>query len=512
MNESNTSLWDSLVASALLGTERRPFVPLASSDSLGQVLAHLDPADPEKMLLSAAAVVALHRQVGRLPAINKLPTSPHGEPDSQPECPSHAGQHLFFMLNGQYDDLLPEWLQTLADQKLRVPIEHLPTLLEYALAKTAVRPLIEPVLGQRGYWLATQNDSWSFVVQPINDSEVWETGGKAQRVAFLSQLRQRDPTKARELIQSTWLQEVAPDRWAFVQTFRLNLSMADEPFLETALDDRAKDVRAAAAQLLTLLPESRLCTRMTERASRFIKWKSGRKPGFSVTLPDECDKEMERDGVQGKATRGAQVLGEKSYWLAQMVNALPLAAWEQICAKATPKEIVEAAARNKDWSALLLDGLSKSAARDGEIVWVEALLAENKVTARTALFSVLPINLKEQYLIKLLSHKASVKHGEPATPFLFGCQHIWSKALSKSVLAALYADLEGDNIKYSYQLAALLDLMARYLNPITLQSASTHVVKFVKEKSAMSKEVDKFISKIQFRLEMLTALSSERLG
>ena len=42
--------------------------------------------------------------------------------------------------------------------------------------------------------------------------------------------------------------------------------MDDEPFLESALDDRSREVRQQAADLLTRLPDSRLALRMAERA------------------------------------------------------------------------------------------------------------------------------------------------------------------------------------------------------------------------------------------------------
>src|SRR5262249_45464188 len=160
---------------------------------------------------------------------------------------------------------------------------------------------------------------------------------------------------------------------------------------------------------------SRLCARMAERVGQLIKWKGGnklgKKPGFTVTLPEACDKGMERDGVQGKPTQGAQVIGEKSYWLAQMVNALSLAAWERLCSGRPPSEIVTAAAHSRDWSALLLDGLREAAAREGQLEWVEALLAETKLSSPASLFSALPAEKKEKFVLRLLADKPSVKHG-----------------------------------------------------------------------------------------------------
>ncbi len=481
-------------------------MPPTSADSVGALLSRLNTGEPEKTLLNAAAILALHRRAGRLPTKTKTPAPAPCPAEKMPECTSHAGQHLSLMLNGHYDDLLPEWLGALAGRGQRAPVEYLPALLDVGASKADLRTAILPVVGRRGQWLAEQNGNWGFVVGPVDETERWETGNKAQRVALLSQLRQRDPAQARELVQSTWGQEVAPDRWAFLQAFRLGLSMADEPFLEEALDDRAKDVRSAAADLLRQLPKSRLCARMAERVSQLIKWKGGKKPGFVVTLPEACDQDMERDGVQGKPTQGAQVIGEKSYWLAQMVNALSLTAWERLCDKLPPTEIVRAAAHSKDWSALLLDGLREAASREGKLDWIEALLAESKLSSPASLFSALPAEKKEKYVLRLLTDKPSVKHGEPATPFVFACQHLWSKKFSQAVLDALEKDLAGDTVKYSYQLAALLELVARHLTPALIPNAMARLTEQIRDKSAMNKEIDKFLGKVKFRLDMLHAL------
>lgn len=410
------------------------------------------------------------------------------------------------MLNDHYADLLPEWLALVASKNLRAPVEYLPALLDLGVNKAEQREAISKVIGQRGQWLAQQNIQWGYVNASSDDAALWQTGIKPQRVSLLSKLRQKNPNQARELLQSTWSQEVASDRWAFVQTFRIGLSMADEPFLEEALDDRAKDVRAVAAELLKQLPKSRLCARMTERLKEFIQWKGGKKVGFTVTLPDDCSKEMVRDGVQGKATQGAQVIGEKSLWLTQIANAVPLSAWEALCEKTEPEKIVQVAARSKDWAVLLLGGLSASAARDGDLVWVEALLGEDKVPARHALFAALPINKKEQYILKLLTAKLSVKQGETVTPYIFGAQHPWSKKLSQKILDALFQDLTSDGIKYSYQLASLLELLVRHLHPSLIPITIARLPGTLKEKSPMAKEIEKVIAKIQFRKEMIDAV------
>ena len=502
------SLWDSLLSSALLGTERRPFVSPPLAEAVGKLIARLDSADAERALLGAAAIVALHRRAGQTAAVDKSPIPEPCEADDAPECSPHAGQHLALMLSGQYEPLLAEWLAAVATKGKRPPAEHLPALLDLGASKEALRESISAVLGKRGQWLVAQNGNWEFVIgkeAETESKELWETAGKGKRLALLKSLRQRDPDRARELLASTWTQEPPEDRAAFIPVLRTGLTLADEPFLEEALDDRRKEVRRAAADLLAQLPESRLCGRMAERVSNLVKWKKGKKPGFAVSLPEECDKAMERDGVQPKLPAHTQGKGEKAWWLSQMLNVAPLKTWKQMCS-APPDKIVEAAGRHNEWAGILLEGLVTVAARFGEVEWIEPLMSQKKVSNSIALFRSLPDDKKEKYVLKLLASHPSVKHGEPATPFLFACQHPWGNELSRAVIDAVIKDLTGGSVKYSYQLSSLLEIVARHLSPSLIKEAVARLPEAVKEKSAMGKEIDKFLGTAQFREEMLRAI------
>ena len=165
-----------------------------------------------------------------------------------------------------------------------------------------------PLLGERGRWLAAQNPEWSWVTGTSGEGDnVWETGDRAARLAYLRKVRETQPGRARELLISTWKVEPAEDRAAFIAVLETGLSQDDEAFLEAALDDKRKEVRRKAAALLARIPGSALVTRMTERTLpllRFtspesggvMKLKKSKPAALEVTLPAECDKAMQRDG------------------------------------------------------------------------------------------------------------------------------------------------------------------------------------------------------------------------
>lgn len=246
-------MWKEIVKTAIIGTERQPLALPQSTNATGTLLAQLDPNDRERTLLSAAALVLLHTQAGRVAATSAQPTMPQCEAENLLPCSPQSAQHLSMMLNGQYKEVLPEWLTALGARQRRAPEEYLPTLLDTGRMQSALRPLLAPVLGKRGVWLAQHNPEWSYVANTTDDS-AWETGNRAARLAFLQKLRTGDPAQARELLSATWQQETPEERAAFIEALRMNLSLADEPFLENALDDRRKEVRKVAVELLASLP------------------------------------------------------------------------------------------------------------------------------------------------------------------------------------------------------------------------------------------------------------------
>src|SRR4051812_23504681 len=104
MSRPLQTLWQDAVASALVGSERRPFAPGPQGGRLGALLAGLNGPDPNLTLLAAAGTIATYRRVGRLPAPGR-PSAP--EPcgrDDLPRCSLASTQHLKQMLGGEHDE------------------------------------------------------------------------------------------------------------------------------------------------------------------------------------------------------------------------------------------------------------------------------------------------------------------------------------------------------------------------------------------------------------------------
>ena len=527
-------LWNDILAAAIVGVERRPFDVPRGDGALGALLARIEPADRAGALLAAAGAVALYRQAGRLPPAVAAPVAPACPPDERPACGPRAAQRLATLLDGNQRALLPEWLAALNAAGRRAAEALLPELLELGRRQTSLREVILPVLGVRGRWLAAQNSDWSYArteVQGLrteSDAETlspqssvlsteWETGSSAVRLALLQEVRAVAPALARELVAATWASEKADDRTAFLEAYAVGLSMDDEPFLESALDDRSKEVRRAAAVLLARLPESRLAARMLERVLPLLQWIGGEKPRMlglragqpariDVTLPAACDKAMLRDGVEPKPPADRKGLGEKAWWLFQMLGAIPPATWSQQWGVA-PAELLLAAAAG-EWNELLLESWAAAALMFNDTAWAESLL---RVQPRHAeLLGALPRERQEALLLHTLRADCTPLHQHPVLGLLQQTRHVWSPELTRDVLRALNQHMRKWRDSYDYQLrGALTEQFALRMSPDMLGEIAAAWPDDQAARQRWEGVIDRLLITLHFRRDMLGELRDE---
>ena len=333
--------WEDLTSTALVGTDRRPY-----------------PGD----LLGDAAVEVARRRAGWRPVEAGAPGEPVRAPEEEQDVVRrHAAERLVRILGGEHDRLLPEWLAVAAGTGRRVPAYVLPELLDRGRRDRSIRGWLGRLAGHRGRWLAGRNPDWAYLLEEPT-GETWELGSVADRRAYLRRLRAEAPGQARLLLESTWERETPDDRAAFMEVLARGLSMDDEPFLEAALDDRRREVRQEAANLLTRLPESRLARRMAERARACLTVGPA---AIAVEAPSACDRAMERDGVRPKPPRG---IGERAWWLQQVVARAPLGMWEL-----PPERLLRK--RIPDWDDEVKAAWVRGAVLQRDPAWARAMFA-----------------------------------------------------------------------------------------------------------------------------------------
>ena len=503
------TVWQELLTSALLGTERRPPTLPTTPGQLGDVLAGLDPTDSPRYLLDAAAALALYRRAGRLPERTSANPVSACAPDELPRCNPAAAARLSAMLGGLHKVLIPEWLQLANAAHLRVPEELASELLFWGEAQQEPIGLLLPVLGKRGRWLAEQVPTLEKVRSAILAAEatesaipvLWQTEGKSIRQLLLGRIRRSNSSAALPLLQSTWQEESAEERAAFLEILEEGLNMTDEPFLEAALDDRAKGVRAAAANLLSRLQASSLVKRQTERALLSIRFKPGgflRKAQIEVTLPDACDEGMIRDGVQAKRMISAG-LGEKGEWLFQILSTVPPSIWCQKWGK-TPSELLEIAAGG-EWQKLLHEGWTVAAGRHADPDWAEAVLKLDP--RRSLLFNALPDERRSALLRSQLQSKPS-----EGMELLFGYPEPWGIDLSRMCVQQLRAYyLKSNDASWQYSFNNVIRMVGRRMDPNLLTEAAQKLPEKADPGSAWEKAVEDLLTLLDFRRQMREELN-----
>ncbi|MCW2876882.1 MAG: hypothetical protein JWQ95_982 [Sphaerisporangium sp.] len=509
--------WERLVSAALVGTHRRT-VP----DLLGQAAAH--------------AVAARAGQ--RLQRGEPLPVAP---PEEQPLVPRAAGERVSRILDGEQPRLLPEWLEAAAVRGYRLQPKLVPRVLDHGARDRSLRAPIGVLAGARGRWLAQLNPTWTYLLEEATahmttistgpasktgvtgstgppesggspgspgsagstDSDgsagsrrsggiagsvgggegvethvLWEFGTRGDRLSYLRSLRATDPARARALLRRGWEQESPEDRAAFVQAMADGLSMADEPFLEATLDDRRREVRSQAADLLTRLPDSRLGRRMAERAARCLTLSGNR---LRAEPPQACDSGMERDGVRSRAPGGT---GERSWWLQQVVAHTPLDFWTDHFGR-TAKQIV--ALNLGEWAREIRLGWERATVLQNDPTWARALFA---VEPLTDLLAVLPPGERADKAAELV-------HDQPVDGQLImmlgGVPAPWGATLAKAVLEKIL-DTAG---RQPWNLGELVRLASERVDPAMHEVAA---------RLSPEPPVQEVAATLRFRSDMLAEL------
>ncbi|MEO3784854.1 DUF5691 domain-containing protein [Actinocorallia sp. B10E7] len=453
------SVWEEHVTAALLGTQRKEApkleeVPLAEEDAAAR-------------LLDQAGLLAVRRRAGRRPG--KAEAVAPAPSETLPVVPSAAGRRLELLLGGDRARLLPEWLAAAAAHGYRVPARSLPDLLDKGRGDRSIRPSIARTAGRRGVWLALQNPDWAYL---LTESEAsveavadWESGTRAQRVAYLTALRLDDPAAAREKLLASWSREAAPDRAAFLATFEHGLSEADEEFLERSLDDRGKDVRQHAADLLARLPRSAYALRMAERAHRLLRperrARARERYRLVVELPEEHDDAMARDGIPfhppGSFSPSAARIGVRAAWLREILARTPLDSWTEAFGL-THGEVVALPVADGFAHDVHL-GWARAALRQGAAGWARCLLDAGAVAqeaeAPAELLELLPEDERDAAAAELIRAAADHAH---LLRLLSRLPSPWTGPMAEAVLSVLESSLEDpESTRFVARLCRLAD-------------------------------------------------------
>jgi Family of unknown function (DUF5691) len=497
---------ETIIATALIGTERQPLPELSLAPGLNA-------ETREANLLGAAAMVSAYRRAG-FTSTKSTATLEPSPLDNKPELPSTMRDILFRVVHG-HQELLEECLSLFAGY--RIAHRDLPMMLDLGRNNTTHRTKIAELIDARGRWLANLNKQWSWATsntESIEDAvQSFETGNKSARALALQAVRTSDPERARTLLESTWKQEAANERKEFINVLADQLSKLDEPFLENALSDRSGDVREQAAMLLSSLPESQFNARTRERLRPILTVK---KEKLTVELPEAFDPAWAKDGIEEKAPQG---IGQKQYWVRQMMNRASLEMLEDITGM-NALELLKNT--HKDWKDFVEGAVRNALSATPKPELVKQIIAHdiNLVRGQNA-FKVL-----EPSFLETLTTQRTFTESNTDMHLLNACEHTWSEPFWIAALEWIAQQMNGiftNRIKQKYMTFANtiihsspLELIPRAING---HNSIPHWTAMLTQQHETPKETRQYtwywdntkqqfqhtINTLQLRLEMHTA-------
>ncbi|MFD0630980.1 DUF5691 domain-containing protein [Catenulispora yoronensis] len=331
--------------------------------------------------------------------------------DPRPLLPTATSARLTALVASR-SEALPEYLEAAARTGCRAPAELLPPLFDYARGSKAVRADLMTLAGPRGTWLAKQNQQWSTFTRYASapDADAWQSDKPHERIGYLAWFRAKDPAAARALVEEAWGQpgHAAETRAAYVEALAVGLGPEDEPFLESALDDKSRQVRAEAVRLLATLPGSRFAARMTERLHAWVEVVT---EGDAVLVrirdqklelaPDQVRDGLGEGWVQTEDERRLAKM-QPSYWFEDLIAATPLSAWERF--GRSPAQLLRTTAANRWEAASCHRGWRSATLRQRDAAWAEAFCAVN---AATDMLELLPDDAAERWCLGVVADHRS---------------------------------------------------------------------------------------------------------
>lgn len=367
------SHWNTLLQSALVGTARQP-VPAAEgmAGEFGGLLQAIQAGEAQGQLLRVAGAVAIGRRAGFVAPGLSPSDAPVAAADERPVLNDPALQAAIAdaLASGPLR-LQHEGLAAVTAAGLRLPHNLLPTALDAGRRAIDLRPGVIPALGERGLWLAARNDDWRYAVGASEQADAqtrWDEGSLEQRRAVLIEQRRSDPAAARERLAAELPQLPAKERAALLGALAENIGPEDEALIDGLLKDRARDVRQAAVELLQRLPASAHVQRIKAFLAPLLSQVGG---AWQMNTPEAVDPRWKDDAID-PARPTHESLGERAWWLYQLVRQTPLAWWTTHTGM-TPAALLEWAAKS-DWKDALLRGWNEAVLAVPDVDWCDAML------------------------------------------------------------------------------------------------------------------------------------------
>ncbi len=497
---------------ALVGTQRTQ-LPAEVRQQLVSLGVKKDASD-EEMILTGAALVTKIKKSNFIPQQIPLAKSEAKE-ESEQVCGPRSIKHLYMIVDGAFENALPEFLFNLSKHDKCLPPEILPDLLDQSLTSPELWSKLKHSIGKRGEWLIQQNEDWHRLITQTIPAN-WDEASNDDRLRILSKVRKEVPGRAIDMVREAWPQESVNQRIKFLKVLETVKDKELESYMETLLDDRRKEVRRTAVQVLAKMPDSALSNRIFDRLKSLmsIKKRMLKKDKLEIQLPDKLDDSMIRDGIDPRVQwfKG----GVKASRLGQMVALISPSKWTSHF-EVPASEVLEMFVRS-DWGELLIQAMVEATNLHKDEDWIEALLSfriESKDRQRwqnlnvSRLMEDVSDKVFNQVAIKGMKQaKGLLEENSPITTLLKNSVSLWEDELTLLVMKNLQTWLAGETSRYwnGWHYRTILKKAAFTCNPFLHDQLTADWPEESRIWSSWEKEIEEFLSTLYFRKKMVEGL------
>lgn len=424
--------WDSMIHTAMMGTDKMPAGPPVLPADLAEAAALIDgnsAIDREEKFLQLISIAFNYRQSGLLAMQKEIAMTPAPE-EEKPYCNEAATNALKDILGEENMPLLKLWLWHCDRTQQIAEAGVVPLLLSAGMQQKKLQLLIASCCGRRGEWLSRFNEAWNFSSAQSYD-EIWQTGSAEQRNEVLHEVRKIDPAKAREWLQQTWSQEDAATKQAFLELFVEDLGEGDIDFLESLAGEKSRKVREQALDMLKMIPASPIVLQYQDLLAKAVVYKKEKsllgmvsKNVLQFNLPTIPDA-IFKSGIEKLSSQ--KNVSDDTHILYQLISYTPPPFWEKHLAS-TPAEIIglfKKTAQGKQLS----PALALAVARFRDKNWATVVI-EDESTFYADLASLLPMHEREQYLLKFINSNAT---SDEAIRYASDDEAEWGIELTKAI-------------------------------------------------------------------------------
>lgn len=391
--------WNDIVNTAMLGTEKKvPDINTVPQNLLPaiQLIQQNELTDKEEKFLQTAAVINNYQQCGVLPVKKENVSIAPAPAEDKPYCSNAALLVLNDILSEENTPLLIFWLQHCVAAGQLVPPELVHRLLQLGAEQKKLQTFISACCGNRGRWLAGFNEAWNFSVNQTAE-EMWQTGTPEQRRQILTAVRKENPALAGEWLQQTWAQEDAATKTSFLEILQINISDADEAFLETLSAEKSKKVKELAQDLLKRIPGTAVLQQYENLLRQTVQLKKektllGLSSKTTLQLLPLADESILKTGIEKLSS--SKEFTDEEFIVYQLASFVPPQFWQQHLN--TNAEGIIKLMQDDALGKKLLPALVLATKRFCNYEWANAFLQHSKIFYLD-IITLLPSQQKQDY-------------------------------------------------------------------------------------------------------------------